>query len=78
MVMAWMTGFIAAMIIVVLFDTILKAIALWKAGNQRQLGWFIVLFILNTAGILPIIYLLFFQKKKAEIKEAEPKRRRRR
>ncbi len=72
-----MSVIIAVIVIVSLFDMILRGIALWKAGNHRQLGWFIALFILNTAGILPIIYLLFFQKRKTEAKEA-PKGRRRR
>ncbi|MEI6773618.1 MAG: DUF5652 family protein [bacterium] len=44
-------------------DMIRKAIALWKAGSKKQLARFICLFIFNTAGILPIIYLAFFQKK---------------
>jgi methionyl-tRNA synthetase len=59
-----MNTFWLAIAVLIAFDFILKGIALWKAGNQKQLGWFIALFILNTAGILPIIYLLFFQKKK--------------
>ena len=48
-------------------DMIWKGIALWKSGNKKQLARFICLFIFNTACILPIIYLVFFQKK--EIKE---------
>jgi methionyl-tRNA synthetase len=59
-----MNTFWLAIVVLIAFDFILKGIALWKAGNQKQLGWFIALFILNTAGILPITYLLFFQKKK--------------
>lgn len=46
------------------WELVWKGIALWKAGRNRQPGWFIAIFILNTAGILPIIYLAFFQKKK--------------
>lgn len=41
----------------------MKGIALWKSGRNNQLGWFIALFIFNTAGILPAIYLIKFQKK---------------
>ena len=48
-----------------------KGIALWKCGRNNQLAWFVVLLILNTAGILPIIYLLFFQKK-AKVVAAKP------
>ncbi|EKD25647.1 MAG: hypothetical protein ACD_80C00009G0007 [uncultured bacterium (gcode 4)] len=44
-------------------DMIWKGIALWKAGTKKQLVRFICLFIFSTAGILPIIYLAFFQKK---------------
>lgn len=35
-----------------------KGMALWKAGRNSQQGWFIVLLVVNSVGILPIIYLL--------------------
>lgn len=41
-----------------------KGIALWKCGRNNQLMWFIVLLIVNTAGILEIIYILWFQRKR--------------
>lgn len=50
----------------VIWDVIWKGISLWKAGRNNQLGWFIALLIVNSLGILPIIYILFFQKKKEE------------
>ena len=46
------------------WDGIWRLIAYWKAGRNNQLGWFIALAVLNTMGILPILYLLFFQKSK--------------
>ena len=48
----------------IIWEGIWKGIALWKAGKHNQLKWFVAIFILNTVGILPIIYLKFFQKKK--------------
>jgi hypothetical protein len=48
----------------IIWTAIWKGIGLWRAGRQNQIVWFVFIFILNTAGILPIIYLLFFQKKK--------------
>jgi len=42
-----------------------KMIALWKAGRNNQIGWFICIAIINTAGILPIVYLLMQKKKEA-------------
>jgi predicted permease len=54
--------FITAIIIVAIWDGVWKMIALWKSARNDQLGWFICLAIFNTAGILPIIYILWFQK----------------
>jgi methionyl-tRNA synthetase len=41
----------------------LKLVSLWKSAKGDQKAWFIVLGILNTVGILEIIYLLFFMPK---------------
>lgn len=49
--------------VIMVWECIWKGIGLWKSGIHKQLGWFIGIFIFNTLGILPIIYLLFFQKK---------------
>lgn len=49
-----------------LFDFILKGIALWKAGNNKHKGWFIALFIINSIGILPLIYMFVIDKKKSD------------
>jgi hypothetical protein len=51
-------------IIVALWDVFWKGWALWRAARREEKGWFIVLLILNTMGILPIIYLVFFSKNK--------------
>lgn len=47
----------------ILWEMIWKGIALWKSGRHNQPVWFVVIFILNTFGIVPIVYLAFFQKK---------------
>ena len=49
--------------IVLLWSVIWKGIALWKSGRHGQMVWFIVLLVVNTAGILDIVYILFFQRK---------------
>ncbi|MEI6040292.1 MAG: DUF5652 family protein [Candidatus Berkelbacteria bacterium] len=41
-----------------------KAIALWKAAQRNDLAWYLPLFILNTVGILEILYIFVFSKKK--------------
>jgi len=48
----------------IIWEFIWKAIGLWKSARNNQLVWFIVILFVNTLGILPIVYILFFQKKK--------------
>jgi hypothetical protein len=52
---------------VVIWDGVWKAIALWKAARNNHLAWFVCLVIFNTAGILPIVYIFGFSKKKEAI-----------
>lgn len=49
--------------VLLIWASIWKFIALWKAGRNNQLAWFIVMAVVNTAGLLEIAYLLFFQDK---------------
>lgn len=49
--------------IIVAWDFVWKAIGLWHAARNNHKFWFVFILFLNTAGILPIIYLKFFQKK---------------
>lgn len=51
-----------------LWSIIWKGIALWYTARNNQLAWFIALLVINTAGILEIIYLRFFQKKGFQLK----------
>ena len=51
-------------VLAVIWSSIWKGIALWKSGRNKQLAWFIVLLVVNTLGLLEIIYLAFFQKGK--------------
>jgi len=46
-----------------IWEMIWKGFALWTAGNKKDAAWFICIFIFNTMGILPIIYILKNKKK---------------
>ncbi len=48
-------------LVVVLWTVTLKGFALWYAARGRQKWWFIALLILNTLGILEIVYLIWFR-----------------
>ena len=56
----WLIPLIA---IVAICDTVWKLIAMWKAARNNHLAWFICIFIFNTIGILPIIYILIHKEK---------------
>ena len=58
---ATITFLVTALILV--WSMVWKGVALWRAGRNAHLGWFVALFILNTLGILPIIYIFAFGKK---------------
>ncbi|MCL5798419.1 MAG: DUF5652 family protein [Patescibacteria group bacterium] len=54
-----------------IWEIVWKGIGLWRSARAEHRYWFAAMLIINTAGILPIIYLLFFQnreKKKAKTK----------
>ena len=55
---AGIPGWIIVLVVVLgIWEAVWKAIALWRAGNDRNLLWFVLMFILNTLGILEIIYI---------------------
>lgn len=50
-------------LILVIWTLSWKGIALWRSAKNNQKYWFVTVFLLNTFGILEILYLSFFQKK---------------
>lgn len=55
------------LVILLVWTLIWKGIALWKAAQRSSVVWFVVLLVVNTAGILEILYIFVFAdwKKKA-------------
>lgn len=41
-----------------------KGWALWESGRRNQKGWFVGLLVVNTLGILEILYIFVFSKQK--------------
>ena len=58
-------------LLLMVWSLIWKGFALWKSSKNNQRSWFIPLLIINTFGILEIIYIFYFQvaKKDKSIKE---------
>ena len=47
-----------------------KGVALWKAARNNDTTWFVILLVLNTVGILDIIYIVFVAKKQPALSPA--------
>jgi predicted Co/Zn/Cd cation transporter (cation efflux family) len=48
----------------VIWSGIWKAIALWRAGRRADLAWFIVMCVVNTVGILEIVYIFAVSRRR--------------
>ena len=46
--------------LLVLWSVVWKGVALWRAARRAEVGWFVVLLVVNTAGILEILYIFVF------------------
>ncbi len=44
-----------------------KGRALWKAARENSMKWFIALLIINTLGILEILYIFVFGREKKKV-----------
>lgn len=52
------------LVLVALWTLPWKGWALWKAARLKEKVWFIVLLIVNTLGLLEILYIFVFSKRK--------------
>lgn len=55
----------AALVLVLILSIwtlIWKGLALWKASKKNSIPWFVILLVVNTIGILEILYLFVFSK----------------
>ncbi len=48
--------------IISIWTLVWKGLALWKSSKKNHLIWFIALLIVNTVGILEILYIFIFSK----------------
>lgn len=61
----WLLGSalgVSVFAIMILWSMVWKAIAMWKAARRGETAWYVVLLLLNTLGILDIIYIFAVAK----------------
>lgn len=57
----FMALFLPFLLIATVWTIVLKGFALWHAARGGQKKWFVALLVINTLGILEIIYLIWFR-----------------
>ncbi len=55
---------IPVMLILVLWSLVWKGLALWHSGRRGDSWWFVIMLVVNTLGILEIVYLFAIAKLK--------------
>ncbi|MDD3102216.1 MAG: DUF5652 family protein [Patescibacteria group bacterium] len=53
-----------AMYLIIIWCLPWKGIALWMAARRNDIWWFVALLVINTLGILEILYIFVFSKRK--------------
>lgn len=56
----------STLLLVVLWSIFWKGLALWHAAKRNEAGWFVAILLVNTVGILEMIYLFGVAKVKGD------------
>lgn len=56
-----MMALLPFVLVAAVWTVVVKGFALWHAARNSQKEWFIVLLVVNTLGILEIVYLVWFR-----------------
>lgn len=70
----WLGALLPFAILFILWALVWKGLALWHAARRGQYWWFLALLVINTFGILEIIYLFVVAKLKVKELFAVPVR----
>ncbi len=61
------------LIVILVWSLVWKLAGLWKSARKGHIVWFIVMAIVNTVGILPILYIYVFSDMKFAKKAVKKK-----
>ncbi len=50
------------LVAIIIWEGVWKLVAMWKSAKNNSTAWFIILAIVNTVGILPILYIFIFSR----------------
>lgn len=58
----WMVGAAPYFGVMMVWSLFWKGLALWHASRRKEPWWFVIMLVVNTFGILEIVYLFGFAK----------------
>lgn len=61
--LSFLINFGLLLLFLIIWSLIWKGVALWHAARNNSLPWFIILLLVNTLGILEILYIFLIEKK---------------
>lgn len=62
-------GILLFILIAAIWGAVWKGLALWKSARKNHLVWFIVMLVVNTVGILEILYIYVFSERGKKAKK---------
>ena len=68
---------VVLLVVIAIWSMVWKLLGLWKAARKGSVVWFVVLALINTVGILPMLYIFVFShmRKPKPVEKAKPKRK---
>ena len=57
-------SFLVILVLLSVWELVWKGFGLWYAAENKQKGWFIAMLLLNTLGLLQMVYLIWFKPKR--------------
>ncbi|MSR70484.1 hypothetical protein EXS62_00345 [Candidatus Kaiserbacteria bacterium] len=61
--MLWLLPIAGVLLVLcIVWSVLWKGLALWHSARRAEPAWFIALLLINTLGILEIVYLFYFAK----------------
>jgi hypothetical protein len=53
--------------LLMIWSLVWKGLALWKSAQRSEKWWFIAMLLINTVGILEILYIYVFSKREEKM-----------
>lgn len=60
---SWLANNAWLLVLLLAWSITWKGLALWKAARNQDKVWYVVLLVVNTLGLLEILYVFYFGKR---------------